>query len=193
MMCLREILLMYLCLGFVELIGSLDWQSRQFQKKFWPLFLHFFLSPYVISLFLQRLQSHANSATWSFSSVYWCRVHFIFSVFSPLCVSIFSFYWYILKFTIFFFQNVYSLLIPEECLFHIRDFTFYLWKFDLGLFIPSGFLCNTFSLFSSILDICDTVIIIVLLSLSTNSRTCHRFDGLWLIFILIMGYTFLLI
>lgn len=88
MMCLREILLMYLCLGFVELIGSLDWQSRQFQKKFWPLFLHFFLSPYVISLFLQRLQSHANSATWSFSSVYWCRVHFIFSVFPP---SVFQF------------------------------------------------------------------------------------------------------
>lgn len=123
MMCLREILFMYLCLGFVELIGSLDRQSRQFQKKFWPLFLHFFLSPYVISLFLQRLQSHANSATWSFSSVYWCRVHFIFSVFSPLCVSIFSFYWYILKFTIFFSKCLFS-VNPRRMSFSYQRFYF---------------------------------------------------------------------
>lgn len=192
MMCLREILFMYLCLGFVELIGSLDRQSRQFQKKFWPLFLHFFC-PLTSFLFFFRDSNLMQTLLLEVFLQCTDAVFILFSVFFPPSVFQFSVSIDISWSLLFFFQNVYSLLIPEECLFHIRDFTFYLWKFGLGLFIPSGFLCNTFSLFSSILDICNTVIIIVLLSLSTNSRTCHRFDGLWLIFILIMGYTFLLI
>lgn len=177
MMCLREILFMYLCLGFVELIGLLDRQSRQFQKKFWPLFLHFFC-PLTSYLFFFRDSNLMQTLLLEVFLQCTDAVFILFSVFfPPLCFN-FQFLLIYLEVYYFFFQNVYSLLIPEECLFHIRDFTFYLWKFDLGLFIPSGFLCNTFSLFSSILDICDTVIIIVLLSLSTNSRTCHRFDGL---------------
>lgn len=154
-------------------IGSLD----NFRKNFGHYFFIFFVP-----------LRHFSFSSETPISCKLCYLKFFFSVlmpcsfyfqcfFPPLCFN-FQFLLIYLEVYYFFFQNVYSLLIPEECLFHIRDFTFYLWKFDLGLFIPSGFLCNTFSLFSSILDICNTVIIIVLLSLSTNSRTCHRFDGL---------------
>lgn len=124
MMCLREILFMYLCLGFVELIGSLDRQSRQFQKKFWPLFLHFFFVPL----------RHFSFSSETPISCKLCYLKFFFSVlmpcsfyfqcfFPPLCFN-FQFLLIYLEVYYFFFSKCLFSVNPRRMSFSYQRFYF---------------------------------------------------------------------
>lgn len=123
-MCLREILFMYLCLGFVELIGSLDRQSRQFQKKFWPLFLHFFFVPL----------RHFSFSSETPISCKLCYLKFFFSVlmpcsfyfqcfFPPLCFN-FQFLLIYLEVYYFFFSKCLFSVNPRRMSFSYQRFYF---------------------------------------------------------------------
>lgn len=123
MMCLREILFMYLCLGFVELIGSLDRQSRQFQKKFWPLFLHFFC-PLTSFLFFFRDSNLMQTLLLEVFLQCTDAVFILFSVFFPPSVFQFSVSIDISWSLLFFFSKCLFSVNPRRMSFSYQRFYF---------------------------------------------------------------------
>lgn len=123
MMCLREILFMYLCLGFVELIGSLDRQSRQFQKKIWPLFLHFFC-PLTSFLFFFRDSNLMQTLLLEVFLQCTDAMFILFSVFfPPLCFN-FQFLLIYLEVYYFFFSKCLFSVNPRRMSFSYQRFYF---------------------------------------------------------------------